>query len=74
MKIRFSVSVVPTSGSTTRQTVELEVKEPTVADVLARAGISTEKVDITVNGRSAELGDVVAANAKVRVAERPRGS
>jgi hypothetical protein len=54
--------------------VELEVKGPTVADVLTKADVSTEKVDITVNGRSAKLTDVVAANAKVRVTERPRGS
>ncbi len=81
--LKVSITVVPTQGRTTTKTVEVKKTGAKLGEVLKAAGISAENKDILLNGQPASLdvcveqGDQVdarARQAKVEVAERPRGS
>lgn len=77
-KMAVEVTVVPTSGTTTKKTVKVAMSGATVADVAKAAGISLENRDVLVNGKPAKPGDHVGPKDKVtatmQVAERPQGS
>jgi hypothetical protein len=82
--MKVEVTVVPTSGTTTKKTVQVAMSGATVAEVAKAAGVSLENRDVLVNGKPAKpethIGpkDKVTAkdkpSATMEVAERPQGS
>ncbi len=73
-KNEATLKVVPTQGSSTESKIALAKGGTTVADALKAAGVSTERKNISVNGRSAELSQKLGAGDAVTVEERPQGS
>lgn len=84
-KMDVVVTVVPTSGTSTKTTVKVAPSGVTVAEVAKAAGISLEQRDILVNGQPATPETHVgpkdkveakdkAPSATMEVAERPQGS
>jgi hypothetical protein len=69
---KITVSVKPTSGRARK--VEVEVPDPTLAQVLQAAGIADGTMKATVNGNAAELTDLVPDGAKVVLTEKAAGS
>lgn len=76
--LTVQVEVVPTSGTKTTKTVELEKSAASLGEVLATAGVSAANKDLLLNGKPATVGTHVSAKdkkeLKVQVSERPAGS
>lgn len=74
----FKVEVVPVSGAKTTKEVEMEPTGATVGEVLAKAGVSPNNMNLSVNGNPATADTHLPKGAKVtatiQVTERARGS
>lgn len=70
------VTIVPVSGQP--QTREIDLPDATLGQALSAAGISTDRQDITVDGKPADLNAPLAPGSqvqlKVQITERPSGS
>jgi hypothetical protein len=83
-KLEFTITVVPTSGKSSKKKVKLSGDGVSVRSALEKAGIDSTNMEITVNGKRATLDthitsdDVLKATAAqksaVEVSERPKGS
>lgn len=72
--IKVEVHVTPVKGEAWNKTVTLKPKALTVGDALTAAGLKPDKVDVTMNGKPAQLDAALAGFAKLVVTERPQNS
>ncbi len=68
-----TLKVTPVQGEATETAVQV-AKGSTVGSALQQAGISTERKNVTVDGKPADLDAPLAAGQTVNVEERPQGS
>ena len=69
-----TIKVVPTQGSSTQTDVTLAKGGTTVGDALKSAGISAERKNLSVGGKSASLDQKLSPGDTLTVEERPQGS
>lgn len=67
-----TLKVTPTSGDPTSRPIQ--VKSPTVSDVLAAGGVTHTDKNLVVNGEPADLNTPIAEGDVVGVEERVAGS
>lgn len=68
-----TLKVTPVQGDSTETVVKV-AKGATIGGALQQAGISTERKNVTVDGKPADLSAPLAAGQTVNVEERPQGS
>ncbi|MEK7516776.1 MAG: hypothetical protein AAB562_04240 [Patescibacteria group bacterium] len=74
-ELRLTVTYVPTQGDVQEKPVVMAGAEATVKDVLAQAGVSSERRDVSVNGKAVtDLSTPISMGARITVTERPQGS
>lgn len=75
---KFTVEVVPVSGAKRTEEVEMDATGATVGEVLKKAGISPDNMQLSINGEPAttasHLPKGAKVSAKIEVTERARGS
>ena len=69
-----TVKVVPTQGSSTETSFAIPKGGATVADALKAAGVTAEKKNLSVGGKSATLDQKLSPGDTLQVEERPQGS
>jgi sulfur carrier protein ThiS len=68
-----TLKVVPIQGSSTESAIALG-KGTTVQQALEAAGVSAERKNLSVNGKSAQLDQKLSPGDTLQVEERPQGS
>ncbi len=69
-----TLKVVPTQGSSTESSIALAKGGTTVEDALKAAGVSSERKNLSVNGKAAALSQKLGPGDTLTVEERPQGS
>lgn len=69
-----TVKVVPTQGSSTESSFTLPKGGATVGDALKAAGVSAERKNLSIGGKSVSASDPIKAGDTLQVEERPQGS
>jgi len=69
-----TIKVVPTQGSSTESSFTIPKGGATVGDALKAAGVSADKKNLSVGGRSATLETKLNPGDTLQVEERPQGS
>lgn len=70
---KATLRVTPVKGEASDTEVKL-TRGLTVGAALQAAGISTDRKNVTIDGKPADLGATLKAGAVVNVEERPQGS
>ena len=69
-----TIKVVPTSGSSTESSFSVPKGGATVGDALKAAGITAEKKNLSIGGKSVGTDAPLKAGQTLQVEERPQGS
>ncbi len=69
-----TVKVIPVQGSSTERSVDIPKGGLTAGDALKALGISAERKNLSINGKSAKADQKIAAGDTLQVEERPQGS
>ncbi|HTK04780.1 MAG TPA: hypothetical protein VL500_04295 [Candidatus Eisenbacteria bacterium] len=69
-----TIKVVPTQGSSTESSFAIPKGGATVGEALRASGISAEKKNLSVGGKTATLDTKLNAGDTLQVEERPQGS
>ena len=68
-----TIKVVPTQGSSTESSFTV-TKGATVGDALKASGVSAERKNLSIGGKSVTASDPIKAGDTLQVEERPQGS
>lgn len=69
-----TIKVVPTQGSSTESSFAIPKGGATVGEALQAAGISAERKNLSIGGKSASLDQKLSPGDTLTVEERPQGS
>ncbi|HTM67676.1 MAG TPA: hypothetical protein VL426_00095 [Candidatus Binatia bacterium] len=69
-----TIKVVPTQGSSTESSFTIPKGGATVGDALKAAGVSAERKNLSIGGKSVGADAPINAGDTLQVEERPQGS